>query len=83
MAGATYLGGPITGELVVALSFDGRAYRSLALVFLILETQNDYVRFHGKFLIHVHTLYFATRYIVQGRDHLVARYPRACGKRRP
>jgi hypothetical protein len=50
MAAVAYLGGPVTGELDVerlAGRNEGLADFA-ALILLILETQNDYVRFHGK-----------------------------------
>lgn len=57
MAAASYLGGPITGEsqrtagnLSTQWQHESFADADVALLFLILETQNDYVRFHGRFL---------------------------------
>lgn len=52
MAAAAYLGGPVTGAWD-AVSLRTRWLRTpmlttAALLFLILETRNDYVRFHGK-----------------------------------
>ncbi|KAF8516170.1 hypothetical protein BU17DRAFT_67588 [Hysterangium stoloniferum] len=46
-----YLGGPITGMLGYRLNMVS-TYRRLdiALIFLILETSNDYVRFHASFI---------------------------------
>lgn len=43
MAAAAYLGGPVSGEL------NQCSWKlTAALLLLILETQNDYVRFHGE-----------------------------------
>jgi hypothetical protein len=46
MAAASYLGGPVTG--VSPPSSRRSPLRGVALLFLIIETQNDYVRFHGQ-----------------------------------
>lgn len=42
MAPAAYLGGPITGEYLETMRLKS------ALFFLIVETHNDHVRFHGE-----------------------------------
>ena len=49
MAALAYALGPISGESRISIGrATGNNLLRTALLFLILETQNDYVRFHGK-----------------------------------